>query len=103
GERPQRAVGRRVSARSVGERNNPEERPMHGKVATRRQPVRRTLARVFTGRRTGLPGPVLVLSAGTAVNYFGTGLIVPFQIIYLHEARGFPTPTAGLGLAARMG
>jgi MFS family permease len=61
------------------------------------------LARVFAGWRTGLPGPVMVLQAGTAVNYFGTGLIVPFEIIYLHLARGFPTATAGLVLAAVMG
>jgi MFS family permease len=58
---------------------------------------------VFAGRRTGLPGPVIVLQAGTAVNYFGTGLILPFEIIYLHQARGFPTATAGLVLAAVMG
>ena len=63
----------------------------------------RMLARVFGGWRTGLPGPVLVLQAGTAVNYFGTGLILPFEIIYLHQARGFPTATAGLVLAAVMG
>jgi MFS family permease len=53
--------------------------------------------------RTGLSGPVNVLMAGTAVNYFGTGLILPFEIIYLHEVRGFPTATAGLVLAAVMG
>jgi MFS family permease len=58
---------------------------------------------VFAGWRTGLPGPVIVLQAGTAVNYFGTGLILPFEIIYLHQARGFPTATAGLVLAAVMG
>ncbi len=66
----------------------------------------RTLARVFAGWRTwrtGLPGPVIVLQAGTAVNYFGTGLILPFEIIYLHQARGFPTATAGLVLATVMG
>src|SRR5215467_13401991 len=91
------------AAGGAGERANPEEEPMHGKAATRRQRVRRTLARVFAGWRTGLPGPVLVLQAGTAVNYFGTGLILPFEIIYLHQARGFPTATAGLVLAAVMG
>src|SRR5947209_12115454 len=73
------------------------------KATTRRQRVRRTLARVCAGWRTGLPGPVLVLQAGTAVNYCGTGLILPFEIIYLHQARGFPTATAGLVLAAIMG
>ena len=63
----------------------------------------RQLARVFAVWRTGLSGPVIVLQAGTAVNYFGTGLILPFEIIYLHEIRGFPTSTAGLVLAAVMG
>src|SRR5437868_3110488 len=73
------------------------------KAANRRQRVSRTLARVFAHWRTGLSGPVIVLQAGTAVNSFGTGLILPFEIIYLHELRGFPTATAGLVLAAVMG
>src|SRR5215472_6540437 len=76
---------------------------MRGKAATRRKQVSRTLARVFAGWRTGLSGPVIVLQAGTAANYFGTGLVLPFEIIYLHQARGFPTATAGLVLAAVMG
>jgi MFS family permease len=46
---------------------------------------------------------VIVLQAGTAVNYFGTGLILPFEIVYLHAVRGFSTATAGLVLAAVMG
>jgi MFS family permease len=65
--------------------------------------VSRLLVRAFAGWRTGLSGPVTVLQAGTAINYFGYGLIVPFEIIYLHQARGFPTATAGLVLAAAMG
>jgi MFS family permease len=73
------------------------------KAANRRKRLSRTLARVFAGWRTGLSGPVLVLQAGTAVNDFGAGLILPFEIIYLHQARGFPTATAGLVLAAIMG
>jgi len=77
---------------------------MHGKAAASRgKQVSGTLARVFAGWRTGLPRPVMVLQAGTAVNYFGTGLILPFEIIYLHQARGFSTATAGLVLAAVMG
>ena len=63
----------------------------------------RPLARVFAGWRTGLSGPVLLLEAGVAVNYFGYGLIAPFEIIYLHHVRGFPTATAGLVLAAALG
>ncbi len=63
----------------------------------------RPLARAFAVWRTGLSGPVLVLQAGTALNYFGTGLILPFEIIYLHVVRGFTTATAGLVLATVMG
>src|SRR5579872_3268431 len=73
------------------------------RAADRGQRVRSTLARVFGVWRTGLSGPVRVLLAGTAVNYFGTGLILPFEIIYLHAVRGFPTATAGLVLAVVMG
>jgi hypothetical protein len=51
---------------------------MHWKAASRRKQVSRTVARVFAGWRTGLPGLVIALQAGTAVNYFGTGLILPF-------------------------
>jgi MFS family permease len=65
--------------------------------------VSRPLTRVFAYWRTGLSGPVIVLQVGTAVSYFGTGLILPFEIIYLHEVRGFTTGTAGLVLAAVMG
>jgi MFS family permease len=61
------------------------------------------LTRVFAVWRTGLPRTILVLQAGTALNYFGTGLILPFEIIYLHTVRGFPTATAGLVLATVMG
>jgi MFS family permease len=60
------------------------------------------LARVFSPWRTGLPRPVLVLQGGFALNFFGTGLILPFEIIYLHTARGFSTATAGLVLATVM-
>src|SRR5439155_20836293 len=45
----------------------------------------------------------LILQAGNALNYFGYGLILPFEIIYLHQIRGFSTSTAGLVLAATMG
>jgi MFS family permease len=47
--------------------------------------------------------PVLILQAGNAFNFFGYGLILPFEIIYLHHIRGFSTSTAGLVLAATMG
>jgi MFS family permease len=61
------------------------------------------LARVFAVWRTGLPRPVLVLQGGWALSNIGTGLILPFEIIYLHAGRGFSTATAGLVLATVMG
>jgi MFS family permease len=60
------------------------------------------LAGAIASWRTGLPRPVLILQAGNAVNYFGYGLILPFEIIYLHQLRGMPTSLAGLVLAATM-
>ena len=50
-----------------------------------------------------LPRLVLLLQAGNAVSFFGYGLILPFEIIYLHQIRGFATATAGLVLAAILG
>src|SRR5215813_5278216 len=103
-------IARTGRARSARRSQSPPRPPMtaraagtHGTPAHRRNHVSRTPARVLAGWRTGLPGPVLVLQAGTAVSYFGTGLILPFEIIYLHQARGLPTATAGLALAAVMG
>jgi MFS family permease len=55
------------------------------------------------GWRTELPRLVLLLQAGNAVSFFGYGLILPFEIIYLHQIRGFATATAGFVLAAILG
>ena len=65
--------------------------------------MNRRVSRLIGGWRTGLSRPVLILQAGNALNYFGYGLILPFEIIYLHQIRGFSTSTAGLVLAATMG
>lgn len=62
----------------------------------------RRVSRLIAGCRTGLSRPVLILQAGNALNYFGYGLVVPFEIIYLHQIRGFSTSSAGLVLAAIM-
>ncbi len=45
---------------------------MHGKAASRGKHVSRLLGHVLAGWRTGLPGPVIILQAGTAVNSFVT-------------------------------
>ena len=63
----------------------------------------RRLSNLISGWRTGLPRPVLILQAGNALNYFGFGLVLPFEIIYLHQIRGFSTSIAGLVLAAAAG
>jgi MFS family permease len=46
---------------------------------------------------------ILLLQAGNAINFFGYGLIIPFEIIYLHQIRGFSIATAGLVLATILG
>jgi MFS family permease len=65
--------------------------------------MNRRVSHLIAGWRTGLSRPVLILQAGNALNYFGYGLILPFEIIYLHQIRGFSTSIAGLVLAATMG
>src|SRR6476620_7329219 len=65
--------------------------------------MNRGVSHLIAGWRTGLPRPVLILQAGNALNYFGFGLVLPFEIIYLHQIRGFSTSIAGLVLAATAG
>lgn len=64
--------------------------------------MNRQVSRLIAGWRTGLSRPVLTLQAGNALNYFGYGFVLPFEIIYLHQIRGFSTSTAGLVLATIM-
>ena len=65
--------------------------------------MNRRVLQLVGGWRTGLSRPVLILQAGDALNYFGYGLVLPFEIIYLHQIRGFSTSTAGVVLATLMG
>src|SRR6476660_7181711 len=67
------------------------------------EPMNRRISHLVAGWRTELSRAVLILQAGSALNYFGYGLVLPFEIIYLHQFRGFSTSTAGLVLAAIMG
>jgi MFS family permease len=64
--------------------------------------MNRRVSHLIAGWRTGLSRPVLILQAGDALNYLGYGLVLPFEIIYLHQIRGFSTSMAGLVLAATM-
>src|SRR5438270_1745528 len=65
--------------------------------------MNRRVSHLIAGWRTRLPRAVLILQAGNALSYFGYGLVLPFEIIYLHQIRGFSTSIAGLVLAATMG
>jgi len=77
-------------------RSVPQQRGVYDVVSS-------AFSRVVAPWRTGLPRPVLALQGGWALNNVGTGLILPFEIIYLHAGRGFSTATAGLVLATVMG
>ncbi|BCJ86896.1 MFS transporter [Effusibacillus dendaii] len=46
-------------------------------------------------RTSTLSRPVLLLFIGYAVNYFGTGMTMPFLIVYLHEIRNLSLAAAG--------
>src|ERR1700712_630539 len=46
-----------------------------------------------------LPREGRLLLSVVAVEFLGTGLILPFAVIYLHEVRGFSLSTVGLLLA----
>src|SRR5712664_1273667 len=52
--------------------------------------MNRRVSHLIAGWRTGLSRPVLILQAGNALNYFGYGLILPFEIIYLTHKGAFP-------------
>ena len=43
-----------------------------------------------------LPRPVWIIQLGNVVNFFGFGLVLPFELIYLHDHRGFSLPLSGL-------
>src|SRR4051812_49603751 len=43
-----------------------------------------------------LPRSVWIIQLGNVVNFFGFGLVLPFELIYLHDRRGFSLPTSGL-------
>jgi MFS family permease len=47
-----------------------------------------------------LSGETRLFLAGNTLSMFGTGLVLPFMIIYLHEARGIALPVVGALLAA---
>jgi MFS family permease len=44
----------------------------------------------------GLPGRLWIVQAGVFLNYLGWGTVMPFEVVYLHDGRGFALGTAGL-------
>ena len=46
-----------------------------------------------------LPRDGKLLLSTVAIETLGTGLVLPFGVIYLHEVRHFPVETAGMLLA----
>src|SRR5215475_9895781 len=98
---PARADGNRATAERLPRGARAPRSPSWSSRSLDR--VSSALARVVAPWRTGLPRPVLVLQGGTALNYFGTGLTLPCEIIYLHSVRGFSTATAGLVVGTVMG
>lgn len=44
----------------------------------------------------GLPRELWIVELGIFLNYVGWGSVLPFEVIYLHDGRGFGLGTAGL-------
>jgi MFS family permease len=44
----------------------------------------------------GLPSELWIVQAGIFLNYLGWGSVLPFEVIYLHDGRGFSLGIAGL-------
>src|SRR5262245_51911702 len=44
----------------------------------------------------GLSRELWLVVLGMFLNYWGYGAVLPFEIIYLHDGRGFPLEVAGL-------
>jgi len=44
----------------------------------------------------GLPREIWLVQIGIFLNAFGWGAVLPFEVIYLHDGRGFALGTAGL-------
>ena len=54
------------------------------------------LATFLRDCKPDIPRSVWIIQLGNVVNFFGFGLVLPFELIYLHDRRGFPLPTSGL-------
>jgi MFS family permease len=70
-----------------------ESRTARRALASRRRPRGRGMARRLG---FGLSREVWLIEVGIFLNMFGYGAVLPFEIIYLHDARGFSLGVAGL-------
>src|SRR5205085_8017295 len=94
---PKRRIARvrtATSQRRLGARGRDSRR--------RRSPVvqRERMNAHVRGLVPRLPGAVWALQAGGLANAFGSGVVVPFVIIYLHDVRGISLTVAGLAASA---
>src|SRR5262249_57597073 len=75
-------------------------------MPTSREAMTTPLARPLGRRRLGaeavhrlgfgLSRDLWVVAAGIFLNYLGYGAVLPFEVIYLHDGRGFSLSLAGL-------
>src|SRR5919106_963074 len=61
---------------------------------------RRRLAAAGAALAPSLPRQVWIVQGGMLANSIGTGVVLPFILIYLHDVRGFSLATAGLAAGA---
>jgi len=54
------------------------------------------LAAFLRDCKPDIPRSVWIIQLGNVVNFFGFGLVLPFELIYLHDHRGFGLPVSGL-------
>jgi hypothetical protein len=74
-----------------------------GKIVPRRDDSVARLRPVLAYLRSvnpRLPRAVWIFEAGGLANMFGTGIVLPFLIIYLHNVRGLSLTVAGIAAAA---
>ena len=67
------------------------------------RPRRRLFGHRVARLSFGLPRELWLVEVGIFLNMFGYGAVLPFEIIYLHDARGFSLSVAGLIVGAITG
>src|SRR2546423_9981303 len=58
---------------------------------------------IFRRLGFGLPTELWIVQVGIFLNTLGWGAVLPFEVIYLHEGRGFSLGAAGLVVGALSG